>query len=430
MMEEKRETTVPHEEEEREVVGWYVPRQGREVVEYYVHRDPLPELVRPREETKKRSRRGLWIFLGIMALIAVVMVLAFVLRDVGYDPAEDRDEDGEASSIVDIFADDSTHIPRDTDYTDTRVKVLQEHGEALTIQEVYLKCNPSTVLVVAEQFDGAAVGTGVIMSEDGYIITNAHVIAGGDSCWIALDTGETFDALLVGYSAEEDIAVLRAVDAHGFIPAEFGDSELALVGDDVYAIGNPLGIELRGTLTEGIISAINRDIQMEDRTFTVLQTTAALNNGNSGGPLINRYGQVIGINTLKMSDTGRPGEATVEGLGFALPISDVCFVVNDIIATGKFHGAPMLGITVLTANTTDGSTAVVIHEVVEGYDAYAQGLQPNDVILKVNGQEVYITSDLLAARRECRVGDTMTLTIYRDGETFDVDVTLEANKDQ
>lgn len=429
-MDELRETTVPqNEEESREVVGWYVPRQGREVVEYYVHREQLPELVRPRETTKKHSLRGLWIFLGLIALIAVVIVLALVLRDTGYGPAEDWDEDGEASSIVDIFATDSTHIPRDTDYTDTRVQVLQDHGEELTIQEVYLKCNPSTVLVVAEQFDGAAVGTGVIMSEDGYIITNAHVIAGGDSCWIALDTGETFDALLVGYSAEEDIAVLRAVDAQGLTAAEFGDSELALVGDDVYAIGNPLGIELRGTLTEGIISAINRNIQMEDTTFTVLQTTAALNNGNSGGPLINRYGQVIGINTLKMSDTGRPGEATVEGLGFALPISDVCFVVNDIIATGKFHGAPMLGITVITANTTDGSTAVVIHEVVEGYDAYAQGLQPNDVIMKANDRDVYTTSDLLAARRECRVGDTMTLTIYRDGETFDVDIMLEANKD-
>ena len=429
-MDELRETTVPqNEEESREVVGWYVPRQGREVVEYYVHREQLPELVRPRETTKKHSLRGLWIFLGLIALIAVVIVLALVLRDTGYGPAEDWDEDGEASSIVDIFATDSTHIPRDTDYTDTRVQVLQEHGEELTIQEVYLKCNPSTVLVVAEQFDGAAVGTGVIMSEDGYIITNAHVIAGGDSCWIALDTGETFDALLVGYSAEEDIAVLRAVDAQGLTAAEFGDSELALVGDDVYAIGNPLGIELRGTLTEGIISAINRNIQMEDTTFTVLQTTAALNNGNSGGPLINRYGQVIGINTLKMSDTGRPGEATVEGLGFALPISDVCFVVNDIIATGKFHGAPMLGITVITANTTDGATAVVIHEVVEGYDAYAQGLQPNDVIMKVNDRDVYTTSDLLAARRECRVGDTMILTIYRDGETFDVDIMLEANKD-
>lgn len=429
-MDELRETTVPqNEEESREVVGWYVPRQGREVVEYYVHREQLPELVRPRETTKKHSLRGLWIFLGLIALIAVVIVLALVLRDTGYGPAEDWDEDGEASSIVDIFATDSTHIPRDTDYTDTRVQVLQDHGEELTIQEVYLKCNPSTVLVVAEQFDGAAVGTGVIMSEDGYIITNAHVIAGGDSCWIALDTGETFDALLVGYSAEEDIAVLRAVDAQGLTAAEFGDSELALVGDDVYAIGNPLGIELRGTLTEGIISAINRNIQMEDTTFTVLQTTAALNNGNSGGPLINRYGQVIGINTLKMSDTGQPGEATVEGLGFALPISDVCFVVNDIIATGKFHGAPMLGITVITANTTDGATAVVIHEVVEGYDAYAQGLQPNDVIMKVNDRDVYTTSDLLAARRECRVGDTMTLTIYRDGETFDVDIMLEANKD-
>ena len=429
-MDEMRETTAPQgEEESREVVSWYVPRQGQEVVEYYVHRDPLPELVRPRQEVQKRSRRGLWIFLGIMALIAVVIVLAFVLRDVGYAPAEDWDEDGEASSIVDIFTDDNTRIPRDTNYTDTRVKVLQEQGEELTIQEIYAKCNPSTVLVVAEQFDGAAVGTGVIMSEDGYIITNAHVIAGGDSCWIALDTGETFDALLVGYSAEEDIAVLKAVDAHDFIPAEFGDSELVLVGDDVYAIGNPLGIELRGTLTEGIISAINRNIQVEDRTFTVLQTTAALNNGNSGGPLINRYGQVIGINTLKMSDTGRPDEATVEGLGFALPVSDMCFVVNDIIATGKFHGAPMLGITVITANTTDGATAVVIYEVVEGYDAYEQGLQADDVILKVNGEDIYVTADLLAARRECRVGDTLTLTIFRDGEIFDVEVTLEANKD-
>ena len=429
-MDELRENTLPQNEEEpREVVGWYVPRQGHEVVEYYVHRDPLPALVRPREEEKKHSLRGLWIFLALVGLIVVAVVLTLVLQDKPDVSDKEWDTDGEASSIVDIFTDDSTSIPRDTNYTDTRLKVLQNHGEELTIQEVYAKCNPSTVLVVAEQTSGAAVGTGVIMSEDGYIITNAHVIAGGDSCWIALDTGKTFEALLVGYSAEEDIAVLRAVDAHDLPAAEFGDSELALVGDDVYAIGNPLGIELRGTLTEGIISAINRDIQMEDTTFTVLQTTAALNNGNSGGPLINRYGQVIGINTLKMSDAGHHGEATVEGLGFALPVSDVCFVVNDIIATGKFHGAPMLGVTILTADTVDGSTAVVIYEVVEGYDAHKQGLQPDDVIVKANGRDVYTTSDLLAVRRECRVGDTMTLSIYRDGETFDVDIVLEANRD-
>ena len=211
--------------------------------------------------------------------------------------------------------------------------------------------------------------------------------------------------------------------------AEFGDSELTLVGDDVYAIGNPLGIELRGTLTEGIISAINRNIDVNGTTMTVLQTTAALNNGNSGGPLINRYGQVIGINTLKMSDTGKPGEATVEGLGFALPISDVCFVVNDIVATGKFRGAPMLGITVITTEMADGSTAVVVYEVVEGYDAAKQGLQPNDVIVKANGRDVHTTADLLAVRRECRAGDTMALVIYRHGQILDFNITLEANRD-
>lgn len=429
-MDELRENMIPdNEEASREVVGWYVPPQGREVVDCYVHRDVLPAYIRPREEVKKRSRRGLWIFLALMALLVVLVVLAVVLRDKPDYPADEWDEGGEASSIIDIFSEDSTHIPRDTDYTDTRLAVRQDHDGELTIQQVYAKCNPATVLVVVEHgLSGASVGTGVIMSNDGYIITNAHVIAGGESCWIALDTGETFDALLVGYSTEEDIAVLKVKDAHDLPAAEFGDSELALVGDDVYAIGNPLGVELRGTLTEGIISAINRDILVEDRTYTVLQTTAALNNGNSGGPLINRYGQVIGLNTLKMSDTGRPGEATVEGLGFALPISDVCFVVNDIIATGKFHGAPMLGVTVITADTTDGSTAVVVYEVEEGYDAYEQGIQPNDVILKANGRDLYVTSDLLAVRRECRAGDTMALVIYRDGEIIDVEVTLKAEK--
>ena len=425
-MDELRENQ--HTEQSREVVGWYVPRQGREVVDCYVQPHQLPESVRPRETVKKRSRRGLWIFLAAMGLIVIMLVLAFVLRDKPEGPAPEGD-DSEASSIVDIFDDRSTHIPRDTDYTDTRLPVKQEHGTELTIQQVYAKCNPSTVLVVAEQITGAAVGTGVIMSADGYIVTNAHVIAGADSCWIALDTGKTYDAHLVGYDTDEDIAVLRAVDATDLPVAEFGDSELAVVGDDVYAIGNPLGIELRGTLTEGIISAINRDIDVNGTTMTVLQTTAALNNGNSGGPLINRYGQVIGINTLKMSDTGKPGEATVEGLGFALPISDVCFVVNDIIATGKFHGAPMLGITVITVETADGSTAVMVYEVVDGFDAAEQGLLPDDVILKANGRELYTTADLLAVRRECRAGDTMALVIYRNGEILDFEITLTANEE-
>ena len=425
-MEELREKN--NTEESREVVGWYVPRQGREIVGSYVQPRELPAYVRPRETVKKRSRRGLWIFLSAMALVVILLVLSVVLRDKP-EVVVPGDDGSTASSIVDISGESGTKIPRDTDYTDTRLSVQREHGEELTVQQIYAKCNPSTVLVVAEWGPRAAVGTGVIMSADGYIITNAHVLAGADNCWIALDTGKTYDARLVGYDADEDIAVLRAVDAQDLPVAEFGDSEMVMVGDDVYAIGNPLGVELRGTLTDGIISAINRDVAMDGITLTVLQTTAEMNNGNSGGPLINRYGQVIGINTLKMSDLDKVHNTIVEGLGFALPISDVCFVVNDIIATGEFHGAPMLGITVITVETADGTPAVMIYEVAEGFDAAEKGLQPNDVILKANGQELYTTADLLAVRRECRAGDTVALVIYRDGEILDFEITLKPDNE-
>ena len=414
--------------EPQEVVDWYVPRQGTEVVDCYVHHRPLPESVRPAPPKPPRKRTGLWIFLGIMALVIVVLVLAAVFSR-SSQPEEAEPDDGDASSIIDIFSDSNTTIPRDTNYDPSRkLTVSGSHGEELTAQEVYAKVNPATVLVVAEQGESASVGTGVIMSADGYVITNAHVISGGATCWVLLPSGMDYDAKLVGYDADEDIAVLKLVQAEGLPVAEFGDSELAVVGDPVYAIGNPLGIELRGTLTEGIISAINRNVELDGRTLTVLQTTAALNNGNSGGPLINRYGQVIGINTLKMSGTGVPDEATVEGLGFALPISNACFVINDIIANGKFHGLPTLGIMVYTVETTDGTTAVLIEEVQSGYGAEEAGVQPGDVILAADGQTVSTTADLLTVRRSHAIGDSMTLTLLRDGQVFVVTVVLRSSK--
>lgn len=422
-MDEMRDRNEP-----QEVVDWYVPRQGTEVVDCYVHHRPLPESVRPAPPKPPRKRTGLWIFLGIMALVIVVLVLAAVFSR-SSQPEEAEPDDGDASSIIDIFSDSNTTIPRDTNYDPSRkLTVSGSHGEELTAQEVYAKVNPATVLVVAEQGESASVGTGVIMSADGYVITNAHVISGGATCWVLLPSGMDYDAKLVGYDADEDIAVLKLVQAEGLPVAEFGDSELAVVGDPVYAIGNPLGIELRGTLTEGIISAINRNVELDGRTLTVLQTTAALNNGNSGGPLINRYGQVIGINTLKMSGTGVPDEATVEGLGFALPISNACFVINDIIANGKFHGLPMLGIMVSTVETTDGATAVLIEEVQSGYGAEEAGVQPGDVILAADGQTVYTTADLLTIRRSHVIGDSMTLTLLRDGQVFDVTIVLRSSK--
>ena len=422
-MDEMRDRNEP-----QEVVDWYVPRQGTEVVDYYVHHQPLPESVRPAPPKPPRKRTGLWIFLGIMVLVIVVLVLAAVFSR-SSQPEKAEPDDDDASSIIDIFSDRNTTIPRDTNYDPSRkLTVSGSHGEELTAQEVYARVNPATVLVVAEQGESASVGTGVIMSADGYVITNAHVISGGATCWVLLPSGMDYDAKLVGYDADEDIAVLKLVQAEGLPVAEFGDSELAVVGDPVYAIGNPLGIELRGTLTEGIISAINRDVELDGRTLTVLQTTAALNNGNSGGPLINRYGQVIGINTLKMSGTGVPDEATVEGLGFALPISNACFVINDIIANGKFHGLPTLGVMVYTVETTDGTTAVLIEEVQSGYGAEEAGVQPGDVILAADGQTVYTTADLLTVRRSHVIGDSMTLTLLRDGQVFDVTIVLRSSK--
>lgn len=417
----------------REVVDWYIPRQGTEVVDYYVHDRPLPESARPAPPPvpKKKRRLGLWIFLAVMGVVVAVVVMFALLngqnRTADHDAADDSSED--ASSIVDIFSLQQTTIPRYTAYDPSlKLEILADHGQELTAQEVYAKVNPATVLVVAQTGESASIGTGVIMTEDGYVITNAHVISGGESCWVMLAGGWDYDAELVGFDADQDIAVLKLVDAEGLPTVEFGDSELAEVGDQVYAIGNPLGVELRGTMTEGIISAINRNVELEGRTLNVLQTTAALNNGNSGGPLINRYGQVIGINTLKMSGTGAPDEATVEGLGFALPISSAYFVINDIIASGEYHGTPALGIMVSAMETDNGDSLVMAISVSEGSSAEEAGVLPGDIILAVDGRSVQTTAELMAIRRGHAVGDTMTLTLLRDGNSFDVDVVLRSSK--
>ena len=260
----------------REVVDWYIPRQGTEVVDYYVHDRPLPESARPAPPPvpKKKRRLGLWIFLAVMGVVAAVVVVFALLngqnRTADHDAADDSSED--ASSIVDIFSLQQTTIPRYTAYDPSlKLEILADHGQELTAQEVYAKVNPATVLVVAQTGESASIGTGVIMTEDGYVITNAHVISGGESCWVMLAGGWDYDAELVGFDADQDIAVLKLVDAEGLPTVEFGDSELAEVGDQVYAIGNPLGVELRGTMTEGIISAINRNVELEGRTLNVLQ---------------------------------------------------------------------------------------------------------------------------------------------------------------
>lgn len=430
MQDENRENRT----EPQEVVSWYVRPEGQEVVDCYVQPRPLPSGAAPQtpREPEKRSRKGLWSFLiaaGVLVLAVVAATVVASLRGGGAVPPVDggTGDGGDASSIVNISGAEKTTIPRIQGEAGVSLVCTAPAGEKLSIQDVYEKVNPSTVLVVADKGEQASIGTGVIMTADGYIITNAHVISGGKDCWIALDTGYTYDAKLVGYSEERDLAVLKAVDAADLPAASFGDSDLCRVGDTVYAIGNPLGVELRGTLTDGIISAINRDVQVDGRVMTLLQTTAALNNGNSGGPLINEYGQVVGINTLKMSGNGSEMEATVEGLGFAVPISDACFVVNDIIANGRFRGVPVLGVMVI--ESTDNGGQVSVYTVSEGGGAEEAGLLPGDVLLRADGQTLHSIHDLMAVRRTHLVGDTMTLTVLRDGQTFDADVPLYASED-
>ena len=430
MQDENRENRT----EPQEVVSWYVRPEGQEVVDCYVQPRPLPSGAAPQtpREPEKRSRKGLWSFLiaaGVLVLAVVAATVVASLRGGGAVPPVDggTGDGGDASSIVNISGAEKTTIPRIQGEAGVSLVCTAPAGEKLSIQDVYEKVNPSTVLVVADKGEQASIGTGVIMTADGYIITNAHVISGGKDCWIALDTGYTYDAKLVGYSKERELAVLKAVDAADLPAASFGDSDLCRVGDTVYAIGNPLGVELRGTLTDGIISAINRDVQVDGRVMTLLQTTAALNNGNSGGPLINEYGQVVGINTLKMSGNGSEMEATVEGLGFAVPISDACFVVNDIIANGRFRGVPVLGVMVI--ESTDNGGQVSVYTVSEGGGAEEAGLLPGDVLLRADGQTLHSIHDLMAVRRTHLVGDTMTLTVLRDGQTFDADVPLYASED-
>ncbi len=281
-------------------------------------------------------------------------------------------------------------------------------------------------------------GTGIVMTEDGYIITNAHCIYDNDSDYkcgkaksvsvVMGDEAETeYDAQIIGYDLETDLAVLK-IDATGLTPAEFGNSDDLRVGELVVAIGNPLGFELFGTTTVGIVSALNREVTINEKDMTLIQTDAAINSGNSGGPLLNGYGQVIGINSAKMSSTY--GSASVEGLGFAIPISDAKEIIEDLINNGYVTGRPQFGITGVTVTEADAEhfsmpQGVYVYGVTEGSAAAEAGIRQGDVITALEDTTITTMDELNEAKNQYNAGDTITLTIYRAGETFDVQITLQ-----
>lgn len=305
-------------------------------------------------------------------------------------------------------------------------------GEKLTTAEIVKKAKPSVVGVVSNVskngFVGQGSGSGVIISTDGYIVTNQHVIDSATSISVIFEDGTEYAAKIIGEDRKADLAVLK-IEVKDLPSAEFGDSDSLNVGDPVVAIGNPTGLELFGTTTAGIISAINRNVTIEDRVMTLLQTDAAINRGNSGGPLINEYGQVIGINSAKLAD----GE--IEGLGFAIPTSIAVPVIDNLLKYGYVKDRPVIGITGMDisesiSNYYDLPQGVLVKKVTPGSGAQQGGLKEGDIIVKVEGKIVRNMAELNQQKDLFKSGDTITLTIYRDGKTMEKKVMLSEEKPQ
>ena len=302
--------------------------------------------------------------------------------------------------------------------------------EGMSLQDIYDKTIGSVVSIVCTAAEGSSSGTGVILTASGYLVTNAHVVENAREITVVLSDERQFIATLVGSDTVSDLAVLH-IEANNLIPAEFGDSTTARVGDSVVAIGDPLGIELRGTMTNGIVSAINRDVTTGGRTLTLIQTNAALNSGNSGGPLINCYGQVIGINTMKMGVfTSQSG---TEGLGFAIPSSTVKEIADQLIAQGYVSGRPGIGITGEEVSSFYQlyyrlPAGLYITHVEQGSDAAAKGIAEGDILISLGDQRITTAEDLTTALASYDVGDTVRIVIYRSGRQYAADITLHESK--
>ncbi len=313
--------------------------------------------------------------------------------------------------------------------------------EPLTAAQIYATYVNATVGITTEintnvygqVVQTAASGSGFVISQDGYIVTNYHVIEDASKITVTFVDGKSYDATLVGGDEENDIAVLK-IDAAGLATVVIGSSDNLVVGDQVYAIGNPLG-ELTFSLTGGYVSALDRNVTMSDgRRMNYIQTDAAINSGNSGGALFDQYGQVVGIVSAKLSNNGDTSEASVEGIGFAIPIDNVWSMITDIMEYGYVTGKPYMGI----INTSVSGEAqrygtpagAYVLGVVDSSCAAKAGLQEGDIITKLDDTDITSSDDLQNALAEYRAGDTATLTVSRSGQTQTLTITFDERTDE
>ncbi len=395
----------------------------------------------PKAEGKhagKKKNKGLKVFAGIMCAILCVGVVSlagygtYALVSNQQDQqsaeatAEGTDERNQSSTTLVLNDKPST--------SNSSASVDLSEGE-LTITERAEKVLPSTVGIVSyiqnqqSIFGGEqSQGSGIIISADGYIVTNEHVISGATSIKVVLQDDSEYNATLVGSDERTDLAVLK-IDATGLTPAEFGNSDQMQIGEQVIAIGNPGGLELAGTVTVGYVSAVNRSITTTNgNTVNCVQTDAAINPGNSGGALVNTYGQVIGINSQKIAATD------YEGIGFAISINEAQPIINDLIQYGYVRGRVVMGITMQMIDQTYAAIygyqpGIGVVSVEAGSPAEEAGLVAGDIITAIDGQSITTQEELNSLLEQYSPGDTITLTVYRqsvrgDGQELSMELTF------
>ena len=405
----------------------YAPRQ-----EYHYH----PQSQRPAKPRKeKKTKKGIW--KGILAAsLAIVLVAGSCLATAAY--MEDLYEDLMEETIQ-RYDQQISSLQKQIDNLGTsRVNVsAPTDGSAMTPAQLYASQVDSVVAISttiqSAYGSGQASGSGFVLTEDGYVITNYHVVEDASAIRVVLHDGSEYDATLVGKDSSNDLAVLK-VEASGLPAATLGSSTDLAIGDMVVAIGNPLG-ELASTQTVGYVSGIDREVSTSGSitTISMIQTDAAINSGNSGGPLFNMYGQVIGITTAKYSGTTGSG-ATIEGIGFAIPIDDVEPLIRDLIDYGYVTGAYM-AVSVQDVDSESASmfglpTGAYIVSTEKDGAADRAGIQAKDIVIAVDQYEVSNVTDLTRALRNYKAGDTATIKLIRGGSELSLEITFDEKPQQ
>ena len=392
---------------------------------------------------KKKAARGLTPvrLLGLCLLVLLLIAASSLAFSQRREEPEASGEvfDGLPGRVEDFFEDyyDSVtglapelKLPRAQLPRDFRLQLQEASGEELGLPELYRQCAPSIVAIKGSAGEtGYSWGTGVVIGEDGLILTNSHVIDGCDKAEVICFDDSVYEATLVGADGISDLAVLK-IQAKGLMAAQFGQSGQLQVGQRGAAIGNPLGEEFRMTLTDGIVSAIERDVDYNGHSMSLLQTNTAINEGNSGGALFNLQGQVIGITNMKMMSS----YSSIEGIGFAIPSAVVQKVVDSLVQHGAVYGRPSIGITVggippQAASAYELPEGLYISAVSQDSDAWRKGIRVGDVLLEVNGIPVTTTAQVNEIKQELQVGDSMEFLIWRDGEAMVFEVVLMDTND-